>query len=1131
VRYGSWLRNLAILFLAATAAMAQSDRSTITGVVTDQSGAVIPGASVEAVNQATGLKYTTSSNGLGIYALQELPVGLYTETARCQGFETTSETVRVRMAETIVFNFPMHVSQGRTEIDVTSASPIITVTISDPAPLNDRLLTDLPLAVSGNMRNPESFIFLMPGVTGTTSNTQIDGSQSRAKEVLFDGAGATSPESGGTLFTYPSVEAIAEFGVVDSGFSAEFGRTGGGFEMFTSKSGTNAFHGALFDYLRNNVFDARGFFATAAPVNRQNEFGATLGGPITIPHVYNGRKRTFFNFVYSGFRYQQSSSNSLVSIPPAAFRAGNFSSLVGSGGKPIPVYDPSTTTLLASGAYTRTQFPGNQIPQSAFSAVSAKIVAQLPQTTNAANLNNFLALNSNSFSRDQVDLKIDHSITDSNRLSGFLYIGRQTQINPDTLPDPFTNGLNNDYNSRWARLSDDWVFTPNLLNHAAFGFTREAQLWNSLAANQHWPTQIGLTGVQTGAGNAFPYVTFNDGFATWGSTNGTKTVGQQINNVFQLDDAVSWIRGRHSFKFGADARWLETNGADYFGSQGNFAFNTLETGLPGVSSSGSAFASFLLGDVHQGQLNQLTLVPGIRYRYISGFAQDDWKISRTLTLNLGLRYEIYFPRAEAHDNLASFDPSLANPGAGNLPGAIEFLGTGAGRSGLSSFAKTDFKNFGPRVGFAYAATPKTTVHGGYGIYYGPGNADAGLRQSQSFGFGFNASPVFASTNNGVTPAFNWDSGFPQNYVRPPSLTPTVVNGSAVAMIGAGDGRPPYFQNWSVGVQQEVAANLLVEADYVGVKGTRLGTALIQPNELNPSYLSLGSLLSSPVTSAAAKAAGIAVPYAGFTGSVAQALRPFPQYLTITNLSNPNGNSTYHALHAKMERRVSRGLTGVVAYAWSKTLTNADMAAGGGPAGQTYYNRGLEKAVSDTDVPQAVSISFLYDLPFGPGHRFFARGALGKIMAGWTLTNIDQYWAGQPIVLTANNTLPLFNSALRPNVVSGVPLELSYSRFDPAVDRYINPAAFAVLASYTFGSAARSYDHLRAPWNLNESVGAVKRTAINDHVTLIFRAEFFNVFNRVVYGAPAANISAANFGLVSSQSNSPRQGQMALRLEF
>jgi hypothetical protein len=1026
----------------------------------------------------------------------------------------------------------MHLAATNLAVSVTAGTEHTSVVvISDPAEVTEKLVTDLPLSVSGNMRNPESFIFLTPGVTGTAANTQIDGSQSRAKEVLVDGVGSTSPESGGTLFTYPSVEAIDEFRLVSSGFSAEYGRTGGGFEVFSTKSGTNTLHGAAFDYLRNNVFDARGFFATAAPVNRQNEFGTVLGGPVAIPRVYNGHSRTFFYFVYSGFRYAQSSSNTLVSIPPLAFREGNFALLEGSSGKPILIYDPGTTTLNANGTYTRTAFPGNQIPLSEFSAVSSKMVALLPQPTNSSNLNNFLALGANSFRRDQVDIKIDHSFTDANRLSGFLYAGTQTQINPDTLPDPFTNGLNNDYHSRWARLSDDWTPLPRLLNHAAFGFTREAQIWNSLAANQGWPTKIGLTGVQTGAGNAFPYVTFNDGYSTWGSTNGTKTVGEQINNVFQLDDSAAWVRGRHMLKFGADARWLETNGADYFGSQGNFAFNTLETGLPGTSSTGSAFASFLLGDVHQGQLNQLTLVPGIRYRYIAGFVQDDWKVSRTFTLNVGLRYEIYYPRSEAHDNLASFDPALANPAAGNLLGAIEFLGSGPGRSGLASFANTDYKNFGPRIGFAWAATPRTTLRGGYGIYYGPGNADAGLRQSQNFGYGFNASPVFASTNNGVTPAFNWDGGFPQNYVRPPDIIPTVANGSAVNMIGTGDGRPPYFQNWSLGIGRALPGNLLVEADYVGVKGTRLGTALIRPNELNPSYLSLGSLLSAPVTSAAAQAAGVAIPYPGFTGPVAQALRPFPQYLDITNLSNPNGNSTYHALQMKMERRISRGLTGVAAYAWSKTLTDSDTAAGGGPAGQTFYNRALEKAVSDTDVPQAISVTFLYDLPFGPGKRFFKRGVVSKLMAGWTLTGIGQYWAGTPIVLTANNTLPLFNSTLRPNVVSGVPLEMSYSNFDPAVDRYINPAAFTVPAAFSFGTAARSYDGLRAPWTLNESAGAVKRTALTERMTLTFRAEFFNIFNRVVFGAPASNISAANFGVVGSQANAPRQGQMALRLEF
>lgn len=352
------------------------------------------------------------------------------------------------------------------------------------------------------------------------------------------------------------------------------------------------------------------------------------------------------------------------------------------------------------------------------------------------------------------------------------------------------------------------------------------------------------------------------------------------------------------------------------------------------------------------------------------------------------------------------------------------------------------------------------------------------------------------------------------------------------MIGRGDGRPPYFQNWSIGVQRELPKKMMVEVNYVGVKGTRLGTGLNRPNELNPSYLSLGSLLSSAANSPQAQLAGIAIPYAGFTGSVAQALRPFPQYLDISNNTNPDGNSTYHALQTKLEKRLSGGLTGIVAYAWSKTISDGDIQAGGGPGGQTFYNRRLEKAVADIDVPQALSVSFLYELPFGPGKRFLNQGGvIGKIIGGWEFTAIHQYASATPIVLTATNTLPLFNGALRPNATPGVSREASYSNFNPAVNRYINPAAFSVPAPFTFGNSARSFTDLRGPFNYNESWGALKRTQIGERMTLEFRTEFFNVFNRTVLAAPASNISQANFGLISGQANTPRQGQMALKLVF
>jgi hypothetical protein len=619
----------------------------------------------------------------------------------------------------------------------------------------------------------------------------------------------------------------------------------------------------------------------------------------------------------------------------------------------------------------------------------------------------------------------------------------------------------------------------------------------------------------------FPIVQFTDGLTNW--SDEVKNVGQQVNNSYQLADTFSMVKGNHTIKFGLDARLLQTNGADPNNNQGTFRFTNLETALPtSTGNTGHAFASFLLGQVSNASANFLYVVPGNRYKYLAFFVQDDWKVTRKLTINAGLRYDIFFPRTENNGNFSGFDPALPNPGAGNLPGAVAFLGEGAGRdNSRSSFANTDYKNFGPRLGFAYALTPKTVFRGGYGLYFAAGNATTGLRCSQCFIFGFNAAPSFATQNAGVTPAFNWDAGFPTNYPQPPFISPTVQNGFGVNMIGRDDGRAPYFQNMSFGIQQELWGRTVVEATYVGVKGTRLGTGLFSNiNQVDPRYLSLGSLLTQNINSSAAVAAGIKPPYAGFTGTVAQALRPFPQYLNIENRSNPNGNSTYHALQLKVERRFTKGLTLLGAYTWAKTISDGDIMAGGGTSGQDFYNRRLEKALSINDVPNVAAISFLYELPI------FKRS---KVLGGWTLSGILQYQSGRPVVLTANNTLPLFNATLRPNVVAGVSKTADFN--DPATDFWINRAAFTVPTAFTFGNAARTYGDLRAPAFLNENLGLIKRTALTERFTLTFRAEFFNIANRTVFGAPNGNISNLQFGRISSQANSPRQGQLALRLEF
>lgn len=1109
---------------------AQSSRCTVTGTITDSTRASVPGANVKAVNKATSVVYASTTNDAGNYVIPQLPEGRYNVSVEKTGFKTsTADNLELVLAQTLTLNLILEVGEVTQSVNVGAAGAGVETSTSEIATnVNRQMIIDLPLSVSGNMRNPESFIFLTPGVTGTAANTQIEGSQSRSKEVLLDGIGSTSPESGGILFSYPSVEAISEFQLLGANFNAENGRTGGGFEIFTTKSGTNQYHGAAFDYLRNNVFDARGFFSPVTPVNRQNEYGVAFGGPLWIPRVYEGANRTFFHFVYSGFRYRQSAANSLISVPPAPFRTGDFSSLVNSKGQSVTIYDPATTSVV-NGVTTRNLFPANQIPLTRFSAVSKNILPLLPAPTNTSLLNNFLALGLTSVNRDQVDFKFDHNFSDRNRLNVFFYEGQYPATNPAQLPGAVSAAWTNAYSSYWIRASHDFIVSPTKVNHLGLGFTREGQYWNSLNANQDWPSKLGLTGVSTSYGNSFPVVTFSDGYYSLGNVANSKSVGVQVNEVYQTTDSFSWVIGNHSIKFGVDFRWLVTNGADFFNSEGTFNYNALETGLPGSAGvSGNSFASFLLGAVDSASRNVLAYVPSNRYRYLAIYVQDDWKVTRRLTLNYGLRYEIYTPRHEAHDNLSRFSPDIPNPGAGNTLGAIEFLGSGPGRSGLSSFANTYYNNFGPRVGLAYALSEKTVIHSGYGIYFAPGNADTDLRESQNHNYGFSASPAFATSNAGATPAFYWDSGFPTNFAAPPQISPTVANGSNVLTMYPGDGRPPYFQNWNVDLQREVGFDILLDAAYIGIKGTRLGTNLINLNQVNPSYLSLGSLLTLPVTSAQAQAAGIPIPYPGFTGSVAQALRPYPQYLNIQDLANPNGNSTYHSLQLKAQKRMSYGLTVIAAYTFAKSLTDGEVAAGGGPAGENFYNRANEKAISQDDVPQAFALSYVYALPFT------AKGVLGRIVGGWTFTGIQQYSVGTPIVLSATNTLPIFNQAQRPNVVSGVPLMNDLSNFDPnnpAANRYINLGAFSVAAPYTFGTAARSYTSLRNPNFLNESFGLIKRMALTEKVALTFRAEFFNVFNRVVFGSPSSNVSASNFGVISSQGNTPRQGQVALRLDF
>jgi outer membrane receptor protein involved in Fe transport len=972
------------------------------------------------------------------------------------------------------------------------------------------------------VRNLEQFIFLVPGVTGNTNDTQISGSPNRAKEVLVDGIASTGVESGGIVpgSGRPSVETIGEFKLLRANFNAEYGRTGGGVQIFTTKSGTNSIHGAVFDYLRNDKLDARGFYQRTRPINRQNEFGAVIGGPVRIPGVYDGRNKTFFHFVYSGFRYRQGAPNSVLSLIPLDFRQGDFSRLT------AQLYDPATNRSTATGI-ARDPFPANRIPQNRFSAVSSKILPQLATPINNGIFNNFISVGRARTTSNQVNVKLDHAFTDRSRVSGYVYRDINEQFDPELVPGPASPNRKTGSRNFWTRVSHDYVVSPSKLNHINLGYTRFVTLIESYSLNGDWPNKLGLKGVNAGPDNGFPAVDFaSAGFQSLGDLNrNSRTL--QANNLFQLGDSFSWIRGNHSMKFGIDYRWSETNGIDPWQSMGWFTFNALETGQPGVNNTGNAVASFLLGAANRGQMREYAYFPRNRYQYYAFYAQDDWKVNRKLTLNYGLRWDIFVPRYEKQGNLSTFDLGLPNPGAGNLPGALTFFGEGQGRNGNKRLADIDWKAFGPRLGIAYQVTQQTVLRGGYGIYYALGNANAGLRDSLNSSWGFIQQPTFVSQDAGVTPAFYWDNGFPQNFCHAPCLVPTGVNGTDVRMVQRSDGRAPYFQNWSFTIERELASLINLEVTYLGTKGTRIGNALMHLNELDPAYLRLGSLLTRPVTSAEAAAAGIRAPYAGFTGSVAQALKPFPHMNDVFNRSNPSGSSTYNALQSQLQVRSFKGLDVQVAYTFAKTLSDADVLAGGGTAGQTFYNRRLEKTLAITDVPHVFAMSWSYDLPFARNWK----GVAGRLLGGWVLTGIHQYSVGVPIILTANNTLPLGNQVLRPDAVAGASRRTSVSGFDPARDLWINRDAFRTPAAFTFGSSARSYGDLRAPNFLNENFGLIKRVKFLEHFTATFRGELFNAFNRTVFSAPQANVSNAQFGRITAQSNTPRQGQVALRLEF
>lgn len=1176
-----FLRALCLMSLVlVVGAYGQTTNGNIQGTVFDPQGAIVAGASVTGRNMETGLSASATTSSAGVFALANLPPGRYAITVEAPGMKKyTQEGVTVTTASTIGLDVKLQLGSASESVTVTGDAAQLQTESSDIGrTVQNTLVDNLPLEVSGTIRNPVQFITLVPGFVGNVANDpgsnssddfKLNGGQEGATDILVDGVSISLVSPNTQWNKGVSTEAVQEFKTLQSNFAPEFGESGDGIVNLSLKSGTNEFHASAYDFLRNRALDAKSWTLDTQnaynqsvgqpldpqPPDTQNDFGFTVGGPVFLPHLYDGRNKTFFFFAYEGFRFHTGSSGP-ASYIPEAFRNGDFSALLPA----TQLYDPNTHIAI----------PGNMLsndPNYTPSAVMTKVFALLPKTSGALT-DNVFDESISSTTANLWDLKIDQTISDKQRISaGFDYDNTNTG-GTDVLA-PFL-GSHTPQDTRYARFSHNYIFSPTVVNQFLVGFSRRFRTEASNGLGQNWPQQLGLTGV---ADTTFPCLRF---FGTNYQDNLNNCGDSQFaDNVYQVSDSVSLVRGKHTLKFGGGFNDMQFNTRRLTQSSGEFHFAASETSSDGTpaGTGGYGVASALFGSVDSGTLNY-GHTNGPRYKDSYLYAQDTFKITPKLTLTYGLRYDLDLPARESHDRFSAVDPTLPNPGAGGILGAYTYFGSGPGRNGQHRPQDVYKKAFGPRLGFAYSINDKTVLRGGYGIYYQP-LKEGSYADQDGLGF-FN----IENLSFGQGAPFQIDNGFPHILPVSGPFTPDGQNGnSGVILIPHNSGRPADIQSWNLDVQRQIAKNLQASVAYVASKGTHLPALNIIPNQVNPAYLPLGSELTMDSSCLAAAtcpnsiAAGVKLPYAGFTGNINQALRPFPQYGDFNQEDNSftpdrTGNSTYHSMQAQVNKRFAEGLSFLVSYTVSKNITDADSQGPGVQGfiganawmGENSYNRRAEKALSSLDTPQSLVASFFYELPVGRGKALLNKGGVtDRLVGGWSVSGILGYQSGQPTEVYTSNTGtagavlfggPEITGSARVNVIPGVK-QTNGRGLNPLTTPFFNADAFAAPAPFTFGNENRTLASARTFGARNESITIGKKTRIGERGVIDFRAEFFDIFNRHIYQQPGgaggfatqfgtpfvpansagcAQAFACGFGAITNATG-PRTIQFGLKIEY
>lgn len=1116
-RRAIWGWVAAALFMAITALPVSAQNTNtgeIKGIVTDPSGAVVPNVAVTATDIQTGVKTRTTTNGSGLYDIPSLLPGSYTIRFSAPGFKEFVRGGVTLQVETIAIDAKLEVGTASQQVTVTAQAPLLQTTSSDQHVIfNTKTIQDAP-TVGGVWYNELTNV--LPGVNPGGGGSQdasgqgvgVNGTQGYLANWLIEGADATQPRDVNASDNYPPIDAISEVQAVTGNFGAQYG-TGVAAYNVILKSGSNAWHGSLFEFVQNNDFNALNYFTPkgeSAPLH-WNEYGGSIGGPIL-------RNKLFFYFTYQR-NPATTSSPEITTVPTDAMKKGDFSAL------PNPIYDPSSTTCGDGWCY-RTQFDGNVI-NTAMDPVALAIQKYFPEPTNPNSLfNNYqVVVTEPSLSQYYVG-KVDYNISANHKLSGSILEYPISLINNVDALCPLgfdctkaPRNLNQD-----AQITETWTISPRTLNEARLGALRELDKYVPPTYGQGYPTKLGMESAYgaNAPGDIFPNITINggDGAGQIGIGGGVHAV--LTDGAYVASDILTLIRGRHTIKLGGEydkSYQNYTNWGDV--SSGNFQFNGIgtaefwpgsnypnTTGGYGTVASGSPYADFLLGQVYGWYVYDYQET-GARMWNLAGFVQDNFQVLQNLTLNLGLRYQYQSGWSEEHNHFGSFDPSLLNTGTGTQ-GAIIY----GGQDGRNTI-EGGVNEWDPRIGLAWSPRSDWAVRASYGIFDAPRSAESytdgalglGLNPQGSNGY----SSQFTTGISYYPTPWTLASGPPAGsviYPQQSSFSNAKYNGQGVYYYPA---HMPieYYQEALLSVQHQLPANTLIDASYVYTKGTHLN--FNRDIDQTPA----GAL------------------------SEGAAATPYPQYSYIWGALF-DGWSNYNALQLRLEKRMSHGVSFIVNYAWSKTM---DAGTSNGhyetiDVWQNAFNPAANYGLSQLDVPQSLNGYATWELPFGKGRQFALKGPADQILGGWRVTGVFQAHSGIPFTPTVG-TADQSNSqagqcycgfAWFPNVVGNPKLS------HPTIQDWFNPAAFQVPAQNTFGNARRNM--LRGPhwrdvdFSLGKTFWLGEYKGKDYHMEV--RADAFDGLNHPNFGQPSSGIGAGGAGQIT-YANTNRQIQLGARLAF